>query len=270
MTSHLVPARGHSKIALTLFFLTWITVPAITPTLVVSAKVTEAEEPNHIRQSADNSQYVQCYGGICRVTDKQHDEAELDKARQAAQKGQFVECYGGICRIADSRHPQANNVLGHMYEEGVGVEKNLQKAMQCYTKAAVGGVPDAECRLGHMYYHGAVGKKNPKKAAFWLTRAAQHDVAEAQNTLGHMYLTGDGVRKNFRAAGQWLGRAAAHGVTDAAQTIENLPPVKPFTKETPAGLAFEQGMNSIEQGWQGYGDIIKAVRQTQEPLTQNY
>jgi TPR repeat protein len=157
-----------------------------------------------------------------------------------------------------------------MYEEGVGVEKNLQKAMQCYTKAAVGGVPDAECRLGHMYYHGAVGKKNPKKAAFWLTRAAQHDVAEAQNTLGHMYLTGDGVRKNFRAAGQWLGRAAAHGVTDAAQTIENLPPVKPFTKETPAGLAFEQGMNSIEQGWQGYGDIIKAVRQTQEPLTQNY
>lgn len=262
MTSPIVPNRCCSRVAITLFLYTCITFPWPSPTWGASAKPEGAAE--------DNGQYVQCYAGICRVTDKAREEAELERARQDAQSGKYVECYAGICRLADSKHPQANNVLGHMYEAGVGVEKNMQKAMQCYTKAALGGVPDAECRLGHMYLHGSAGKKDPKKAAFWLTKAAQHDVAEAQNTLGHMYISGDGVRKNFRAGVQWLQRAAVHGVVQAAETIEKLPPVKPFTKETPAGLAFERGMGSIEQGWQGYGDIVKAVRQADAAAGQTY
>jgi TPR repeat protein len=226
-----------------------------------------ASPTEHGHQTSQNEQYVQCYNGICVVESKQNMEV-LEHARQAAQKGQFVECYNGICVVADDKHPQAQNILGHMYEKGIGVQKNLTKAMQYYEKAAVGGVPDAECRLGHMYYQGTGGKKDPKKAAYWLSRAAKHNVAEAQHTLGHMYLTGDGVKKDVQAAEQWLQRAAANGVQEAVNAIAQVPPFKPFTKETPAGLAFEQGMGALESGWQGYGDIIQAIRKTQEEATQ--
>jgi hypothetical protein len=189
------------------------------------------------------------------------DVEELEHARQAAKQGQYVECYNGVCRVAHRGHPQAQSILGHMYEQGVGVEKDIQKSIQWYEKAAMKGVADAECRLGHIYYHGKGVPRDPKKACKWLTRAAQHNSAEAQNTLGHMYLTGDGVKKNIQTASQWLHKAAANGVKDAEQAIVSLPAVKPVTNDMGPGIAFHQTMNNIEQGWQGYGDIVQVVRQ---------
>ena len=189
------------------------------------------------------------------------DLEELEHARQAAKRGEYTECYNGVCRVAHRGHPQAQSILGHMYEQGVGVEKDIQKSIQWYEKAAMKGVTDAECRLGHIYYQGKGVPRDPKKACKWLTRAAQHNSAEAQNTLGHMYLTGDGVKKDIQAASQWLHRAANNGIKDAEQAIVSLPEVKPVTRDMGPGIAFHQTMNNIEQGWQGYGDVVQSVRQ---------
>lgn len=195
------------------------------------------------------------------VSATQSDVEELEHARQAAKQGQYVECYNGVCRVAHRGHPQAQSILGHMYEQGVGVEKNIQKSIQWYEKAAMKGIPDAECRLGHIYYQGKGVPKDAKKACKWLTRAARHNSAEAQNTLGHMYLIGDGVKKDIRAASEWLHKAAANGIKEAEQAIVSLPAVQPVTKDMGPGIAFHQTMDNIEQAWQGYGDIVQVVRQ---------
>jgi hypothetical protein len=189
------------------------------------------------------------------------DVPEFERASEAAKNGKYVECYNGICVIADRGHPQAQSILGHMYEDGVGVEKNISKAIKYYEQAASKGFPDAECRLGHIYYRGQAVPRDTKKACKWLTRAANHDMAEAQNTLGHMYLIGDGVKKDLQLASQWLHKAAANGIKEAEQAIVNLPAVKPITQETGAGRAFEEGMGGIEYAWEGYGGLVQQLRQ---------
>jgi len=191
---------------------------------------------------------------------KSSDIADLEQAREAAKRGQYVECYNGICRVADHGHPQAQSILGQMYEDGIGVEKNIGKAIKYYEMAASKGIPEAENRLGHILYRGKETKRNPQQACKWLTKAARHNVPEAQNTLGHMYLTGDGVEKDLKAASLWLHKAANNGIKEAEQAIVDLPPVQPVTKDMGPGITFEQDMGEIEKGWQGYADVVQALR----------
>jgi TPR repeat protein len=158
-----------------------------------------------------------------------------------------------------------------MYEEGLGVEKNIGQAIRWYEKAAMRGLPEAENRLGHIYYHGSGNAgKDFKKAQKWLTRAANHDVAEAQHTLGHMYQEGEGVVTNKETAADLLNKAAANGYKDAETIAEKVPPLKPVTKEGPLGREIEMGMGNIEQSWEGYGDIVQTLRSLSASSSANH
>src|SRR5690606_21976777 len=44
-------------------------------------------------------------------------------------------------------HPMAMYEMGHMYDHGHAVEKNLSKALEWYEKAARSGVPAASAKL---------------------------------------------------------------------------------------------------------------------------
>ena len=64
-----------------------------------------------------------------------------------------------------------------MYHEGVGVEKNMDKAIYWYEKVANKGHREAQLQLGVIYYKGFGVKKNLEKARLWTKKSA---------TLGHM------------------------------------------------------------------------------------
>ena len=49
----------------------------------------------------------------------------------------------------------AQYYLGHLYEKGLGVERDAVKAIQWYNKAAQNELADAECALGQLYCEGA-------------------------------------------------------------------------------------------------------------------
>lgn len=74
------------------------------------------------------------------------------------------------------RHPEATFNLGVCYELGIGIEKSLKNAMECYRSAAGLGHKTAMYNLGVFYVHGRGGlKKN---------RAAARACFEAANKLG--------------------------------------------------------------------------------------
>jgi len=60
-----------------------------------------------------------------------------------------------------------------MYKNGEGVEKNFEKAVQCYKKAVALGHSDAMNNLGVMYENGEGVERNVYKAYQLYKKAAQ-------------------------------------------------------------------------------------------------
>ena len=63
--------------------------------------------------------------------------------------------------------------LAVCFDMGDGVEKNAEKAVEWYTRAAEKGDGQAMRDLGECYENGYGGKKSAKKAVEWYARAAE-------------------------------------------------------------------------------------------------
>ena len=78
------------------------------------------------------------------------------------------------------------NLLGYMYDYGIGVKKDKNSAFLWYQRAARAGNPIAMCNLADMYTIGDGVLKNEKKATDWYNKALSTndpDVKEIINNL---------------------------------------------------------------------------------------
>lgn len=122
-------------------------------------------------------------------------------------------------RAADGGYDQANRDLGVMYEYGTGVEKNVCRAAQLYTLAAVqGDLPAVKC-LAVLSLSGSLGQNKKHGALKLLERAAQAGLPEAQLVLAHMYHDGIVHPKNIRKSVAWYKKAAENGNADAMEIL---------------------------------------------------
>lgn len=119
-----------------------------------------------------------------------------------------VECY---MKAADHGHRKAMYKLGLMYEDGIGIEKNESKAVEWYMKAADRGNSTSMFKLGWMNENGIGTEKNELKAVEWYMKAADHGHSRAMCTLGLMYANGIVIEKNESKAVELYLNAAIHG-----------------------------------------------------------
>lgn len=106
----------------------------------------------------------------------------------------------------------AENCLGYMYVNGLGVTKNEIIAHEWYTKAANQGCASSSTQLGLMYLDGRGVEKSIKLACKNFTKAAQQGEPTAQSYLGLMYTDGLlGVDVDIKVAHEWLQKSAAQG-----------------------------------------------------------
>lgn len=103
------------------------------------------------------------------------------------------------------------NNLGLMYQNGLGVAKDDEKAVHWYRLAAEQGNASGQCNLGFMYENGLGVANDNEKAVHWYRLAAAQGNANGQNSLGHMYLTGMGVAVDNEKAVHWYRLAAEQG-----------------------------------------------------------
>jgi TPR repeat protein len=71
--------------------------------------------------------------------------------------------------------------LGHMYDNGNGVEKNYKEAVKWYRLAAEQGNSNAQTNLGVMYEFGNGVEKNYKEAVKWYRLAAEQENSKARD-----------------------------------------------------------------------------------------
>lgn len=93
-----------------------------------------------------------------------------------------------------------------------------------YLPRAQAGDATAQYYLGHMYQNGLGVEPDKKAAADWFARAAEQNDARALYRLAVMLQTGDGVAKDAARALKLYRRAAEQGVLEAyfnmAQMVE--------------------------------------------------
>jgi hypothetical protein len=112
--------------------------------------------------------------------------------------------------------------LGSVYEKGVGVVRDPQRARAYYLEAAQKGSAKAMHNLAVLYAHGAGGKADQAAAAEWFRKAAMHGVIDSQFNLAVLYERGAGVEQNAAEAYKWYALAARQGDAGAARKRDEM------------------------------------------------
>jgi uncharacterized protein len=113
-------------------------------------------------------------------------------------------------------NPTAAYELGYMYENGDGLEQNLEQSARWYLKAADLGDAAGEAAVGQLYEDGNQVAENWDTAAQWYAKSAQQGNRIGEFRLGRAYHYGVGVPLDLGAAEQWYEKAAAQGHSQAA------------------------------------------------------
>jgi TPR repeat protein len=80
----------------------------------------------------------------------------------------------------------------------------------------------AQNMMGQMYYNGVGVKQSYKMAKMLLEQAAQQGDVGAMKSLGFMYEHGQGVQRDLKKAREWWTKAAAQGDEQAIKNLKIL------------------------------------------------
>jgi len=110
--------------------------------------------------------------------------ADYDRGLAAHQRGDYATSYRELQKAANQGNPKAQNLLGFLYGEGLGVAQNHTEAFR------------------------------------WVRSAAEQGYSLAQHNLGFIYASGRGVPKNDVLAYKWASLAAAQGHKGAQYQLD--------------------------------------------------
>jgi uncharacterized protein len=126
------------------------------------------------------------------------------KAVEAKNSDDTVDFSANEALVLDALTDLANS-----YRDGKGTPKDGQKAVELYTKAAMGGSRRAKGELGIVYMLGLGVAKDGAKAATWFEQAAKDGDGRSMCRLGVMYWKGRGVATDLKQALTWFRKATA-------------------------------------------------------------
>jgi uncharacterized protein len=106
--------------------------------------------------------------------------------------------------LAEAGNAPAQYLLGSLYVEGNGVERDDATAFMWFLRAANQGDAAAQYNVGASYSGGKGAPKSDVDAAKWFRRAADQGVVFAQLNLGLLYAAGNGVPQDSVEALKWL------------------------------------------------------------------
>ena len=118
--------------------------------------------------------------------------------------------------------PEAKAMLGQCYQFGLGTDKDLHKAFDCYESAARCEIPEAQYHLACFYFNGTYVDKNYERALHWFWEAVKHNIKASSPYLGYLYEHGLGIDKNLKKAYHWYKKGANAGFEYCKKALDRL------------------------------------------------
>ena len=129
-------------------------------------------------------------------------------------------------RAAAQGDTDAEYNLGLLYDEGLGVERDLSKAAEFFHRAALKGHVHAAASYGYFL---DTERNDYTGAMKWYEKAASQGDEQAEFCVGALYFNGQGVERDVAKAREWWERAAAHGHEDAKEQLKDMSKLTPGT-----------------------------------------
>src|SRR5262249_21153944 len=114
--------------------------------------------------------------------------------------------------------------LGYLYDQGLGVHRDLEAAARWYRKAADAGNARAQNNLADLYLRGEGVEQNDATAFRLFQQAAQQGDTGARIKLGYMYSSGRGGKKDLKQAYAWITAATAAGDDRGRDLLQSIEP----------------------------------------------
>jgi TPR repeat protein len=130
-------------------------------------------------------------------------------------RGHYATALRAWIPMAESGNAEAQNNVGYMYEEGLGVPQNYLLAMNWYRQAADNELAQAQHNMGMLYHHGYGVAQNLGEAFRWFKMAAEQELAESEYMLGLAYEKGEGTTLNYAEARRLFLSSARKNYTPA-------------------------------------------------------
>jgi TPR repeat protein len=134
--------------------------------------------------------------------------ADYARGKQAYDKKNYALALTELSAEAKREKPEAMHLLGMMYAEGLGVQRDDAQALKLFEKAAGAGYAPSQGMLGMFYAQGRNVVRDNAKSVEWTRRAAENGDALSQYMMGVRSLDGLGMTKNPEDAVSWFGGAA--------------------------------------------------------------
>ena len=119
---------------------------------------------------------------------------------------------------AHGGHADAVLAMGWFYLNGVGVERNVERARRWYRESARRGEPRAMFSLGQIAY----GDGDFSDALTWFTRASEAGHVRSFYWLGKLHWRGHGVEQDRKQAMRCFHHAASSKVAEAQRALRFL------------------------------------------------
>lgn len=149
-----------------------------------------------------------CY---CLVSLSFAQQENFDAGLAAKNRGHHATAIRAWLPLAEQGNAAAQNNMGHMYEEGLGVRQSYAEAMRWYRLAASAELPEAQYNIGLLYYYGYGVSQNPREALRWFRLAAAQNLPNAQFMIGRVFHQTEGFEPDFTEARRWYSMAARLG-----------------------------------------------------------
>ncbi len=143
---------------------------------------------------------------LCFVFPVLSNAEQLGDAKAAVENKDFEKAYELLCPLAEEDNVEAQTMLGSLYVNGQGVEKDVTKGLSWIMKAARQGYEVARVRAFNLCMDIAKQDKNT---------AAMHNV-------GYMCLNGWGGEHETIDCIKWLESAALLGHIRSAKTLSQI------------------------------------------------
>ena len=119
----------------------------------------------------------------------------------------------------------AQNNMGHVYLDGIGVPKNYEKAYKWFLLAMSQGVGSAYNEIAVMFYSGTIAPEMTSDTRYdevrkWLKLATQKRSTTAYHNLGHLYTTDSYSKRNYGKAIKYYNGSLTMGYTKSQQYID--------------------------------------------------
>lgn len=141
---------------------------------------------------------------------------EGDKLYDNKEYEKAIELYKKAAALG---HIGVLNRLGWMYQYGEGVEQSDTEAVKWYRKGAEAGNAKAMNNLGLMYQNGSGVEQNYNKAIELYKKSIDAGNGVAANNLGNIYYNGKGVERNYEEAVKWYRKGAELGASSATSNV---------------------------------------------------